>query len=81
MLTGDRIPVCRLLVNQPAAAGAGNPANGFISTNTLGCGFWGGNSVSENLSYKMLMNYTRVAKIIPNAYIPTAEDMFGDDIK
>lgn len=80
LLAGERIPVCRLLVNQPASAGAGSPSNAFYSTNTLGCGFWGGNSVSENLSYKMLMNYTRVAKIIPDAHIPTAEEMFGDDI-
>ena len=34
----------------------GSLTNGFAPTTTLGCGSWGGNSISENLDYKHLMN-------------------------
>ncbi|MFR8332346.1 MAG: hypothetical protein ACLU9S_08260 [Oscillospiraceae bacterium] len=41
---------------QPAAAAN----NGFVPTTTLGCGSWGNNSFSGNLSYFHPMNITRV---------------------
>ncbi len=46
----------RLVVNQACAVTAGGSlTNGFAPTTTLGCGSWGGNSISENLDYKHLM--------------------------
>jgi hypothetical protein len=36
-----------------------------FSTTTLGCGSWGGNSISENLDYKHLMNVRASAKSLP----------------
>lgn len=76
---GIRLPVGRLLVNQPGSASSGNPFNnGLVPTISLGCGSWGNNSTSDNLSYTHLMNITRISKVIPNAHIPTPEEVFAD---
>lgn len=62
---GLQLPVSRLVVNQPSAITAGGSlTNGFAPTTTLGCGSWGGNSISENLDYKHLMNVSRIGKLI-----------------
>lgn len=75
----EEIPVCRIMVNQSANGANGGPFNnGLPHTCSIGCGFWGGNSISENLNYKHLMNYTRVSRIIPDAHIPTPEEIWGD---
>lgn len=76
---GERIPVCRCMVNQVAANGGGGAfENGLYHTNSLGCGFWGGNVTSENLTFRQLMNYTRISRIIPNAYVPTDEEIWAE---
>lgn len=72
--------VGRLVVNQNANAGNGGPDNnGLPHTITLGCGFWGNNSTSDNLIFRHLLNFTRVARVIPGlpAVVP-AEEMFAD---
>lgn len=75
----ETIPVSRLLVNCSSSNGGGaNFAIGYDPTVSLGCGFWGGNSTGENLTYKHLMQTTRVARIIPNAYTPTPEEVWTD---
>lgn len=53
----------RLLVNMPASQGAiGDVYNFKVAPSlTLGCGSWGGNSVSENIGVKHLMNVKTVA--------------------
>jgi succinate-semialdehyde dehydrogenase len=62
---GLELPVSRLVVNQPSALTAGGSlTNGFAPTTTLGCGSWGGNSISENLDYKHLMNVARIGNVI-----------------
>ena len=64
---GLELPISRLVVNQPSSTTAGGSlTNGFAPTTTLGCGSWGGNSISENLDYKHLMNVSRIGKIIPD---------------
>ena len=35
-------------------------SNGLTPTTTLGCGSWGNNSISENLSYKHMINVIRI---------------------
>lgn len=54
----------RILVNQPASQGAiGDVYNFRLEPSlTLGCGSWGGNSVSENVGVKHLMNVKTVAE-------------------
>ncbi len=61
---GDLMKTCRILVNTPAAQGGiGDIYNFKLRPSlTLGCGSWGGNSVSENVSVKHLLNYKTVAK-------------------
>ncbi len=61
---GNVMKTCRILVNTPAAQGGiGDIYNFKLRPSlTLGCGSWGGNSVSENVSVKHLLNYKTVAK-------------------
>ena len=55
---------CRILVNTPAAhGGIGDIYNFKLAPSlTLGCGSWGGNSVSENVGVKHLINIKTVAE-------------------
>ncbi len=55
---------CRILVNCPAAQGGIGDLYNFKMTPsfTLGCGSWGGNSVSENVGVKHLLNIKTVAE-------------------
>ncbi len=61
---GARMKTCRTLINMPAAQGAiGDLFNFKLAPSlTLGCGSWGGNSVSENVGPKHLINIKTVAK-------------------
>ncbi len=54
---------CRILVNTPSAQGGIGDIYNFLITPslTLGCGSWGGNSVSENVGVKQLLNVKTVA--------------------
>ena len=55
---------CRVLINTPASQGGIGDLYNFKLTPslTLGCGSWGGNSVSENVGIKHLLNYKNVAE-------------------
>lgn len=59
----SRMKTCRILVNTPAAQGGiGDIYNFMLQPSlTLGCGSWGGNSVSENVGFKQLINIKTVA--------------------
>ncbi len=59
-----RMKTCRILVNTPAAQGGiGDLYNFRLAPSlTLGCGSWGGNSVSENVGIKHLLNIKTVAE-------------------
>src|SRR4051794_6583654 len=75
---GVELPVSRLVVNQASALTAGGSlTNGFAPTTTLGCGSWGGNSISENLDYKHLMNVSRIGKPITRKRVPTDEEIWA----
>ena len=55
---------CRILVNTPSAQGGIGDLYNFRLTPslTLGCGSWGGNSVSENVGVRHLLNVKTVAR-------------------
>ena len=55
---------CRVLINTPSSHGGIGDLYNFKLTPsmTLGCGSWGGNSVSENVGVKHLLNIKRVAE-------------------
>ncbi len=60
----SRMKTCRILVNTPAAQGGiGDIYNFMLAPSlTLGCGSWGGNSVSDNVGIKHLLNIKTVAE-------------------
>ncbi|WP_410502917.1 bifunctional acetaldehyde-CoA/alcohol dehydrogenase [Exiguobacterium acetylicum] len=60
---GLRMKACRILVNSPSAhGGIGDLYNELTPSLTLGCGSYGKNSVSENVTAKHLLNVKKVAK-------------------
>src|SRR3954452_23344920 len=75
---GVELPVSRLVVNQASALTAGGSlTNVSAPTTTLGCGSWGGTSISENLDYKHLMNVSRIGKPITKKKVPTDEEIWA----
>ncbi len=61
---GERMKTCRILVNTPSShGGIGDLYNFMLAPSlTLGCGSWGGNSTSENVGVKHLLNIKTVAE-------------------
>lgn len=59
-----RMKTCRILVNTPSSQGGIGDLYNFrlMPSLTLGCGSWGGNSVSENVGVKHLLNIKTVAE-------------------
>jgi sulfoacetaldehyde dehydrogenase len=71
-------PVSRIMVRQPQSkANAGAFNNGMPMTSSLGCGTWGGNIISENISLKHYMNTTWVSVPIPEDK-PSDAELFGE---
>ncbi len=60
----ERMKTCRILLNTPSShGGIGDLYNFKLAPSlTLGCGSWGGNSVSENVGIKHLLNIKSVAE-------------------
>lgn len=60
----EKMKACRILVNTPSAQGGIGDLYNFRLTPslTLGCGSWGGNSVSENVGVRHLLNVKTVAR-------------------
>ena len=60
----SKMKTCRVLVNTPSSQGGIGDLYNFKLTPslTLGCGTWGGNSVSENVGIKHLLNIKTVAE-------------------
>lgn len=60
---GERIKACRIIWNSPSTfGGIGNVYNSFIPSLTLGCGSYGHNSVSDNVSAVNLLNIKKIGK-------------------
>jgi sulfoacetaldehyde dehydrogenase len=71
----------RVMVRQPVSYGnSGNWDNGMPFTLSLGCGTWGGNISSENITWKHMINVTWVSYPIKEV-IPSDEELFGDLMK
>ena len=60
----ERMKTCRILINTPSSQGGIGDLYNFKLTPslTLGCGSWGGNSISENIGVKHLLNIKTVAE-------------------
>ena len=60
---GERLKACRIIINSPAAfGGIGDVYNSMMPSLTLGCGSYGRNSTSSNVTAMNLVNKKRVAK-------------------
>ncbi|MCC7185730.1 MAG: aldehyde dehydrogenase family protein, partial [Acidobacteria bacterium] len=71
-------PVSRIMVRQPNVRGnAGSFTNGMPQTSSLGCGTWGGNITSENISVKHYMNTTWVSRPIQEDR-PDERELLGE---
>jgi sulfoacetaldehyde dehydrogenase len=72
-----RTNTTRVVVNQPQSyTNTGNWISGMPFTSSLGCGTWGGNIASENITLKHYLNNTWVIREIPNRE-PTNEELFA----
>ncbi len=75
---GTHVEASRVVVNQSCASTAGGSfQNGLNPTNTLGCGSWGNNSISENLTYYHLINISRIADWKKAGPIPADDQLWS----
>jgi acyl-CoA reductase-like NAD-dependent aldehyde dehydrogenase len=60
----EQVPASRILVNGPATHGCIGVGTGLTPSLTLGCGTFGGNSTTDNVTYTNLLNVKRLARPI-----------------
>ncbi|NLP30609.1 MAG: aldehyde dehydrogenase family protein [Clostridiales bacterium] len=72
----NRLKVTKIVNNMAQSlVNSGAWTCGYPMSMTLGCGTWGNNSVSHNVTWKDLLNFTYVARPIPSTQ-PTDEELF-----
>lgn len=77
---GLKLPACRVIVNQAHCfATGGSFDNALPFSLSMGCGTWGGNSLSDNLNYRHFLNITSVVRPLPSGRVhePTEDELFG----
>lgn len=74
VLEFTRKPASRILVNTGSSMGGTGASTGLMPSFTLGCGTWGGSSVSENVSPLHLINVKKVAYGLKNCTTLAADD-------
>ena len=62
------MPASRILVNSPATHGVIGFTTGLIPSLTLGCGTFGGNSTTDNVTFTHLLNIKRLARFVGPRY-------------
>ena len=67
------------MINQPqASSNSGALWNGMRQTFSLGCGSWGGNITTENITWRHLVNITWVSQPLATPKIlPGDQELFG----
>jgi sulfoacetaldehyde dehydrogenase len=74
---GLNLPVSRVIVNQAhCIATGGSFDNGLEFSLSMGCGTWGRNGFSGNMTYRHFLNITRIARPI-REQIPGEDEIFG----
>ena len=72
------LPTCRVIINQAHCfATGGSFDNALPFSLSMGCGSWGGNSISENMNYRHYLNTVRVVRSIPAQEV-SPEELLGD---
>jgi sulfoacetaldehyde dehydrogenase len=77
---GLTLPVSRVIVNQAHCfATGGSFDNALPFSLSMGCGTWGGNSISDNLGYRHFLNITRVVRPLAPERVrePSDDELFG----
>jgi hypothetical protein len=74
-----QMPVSRILVNTPSSIGAVGGTTGLKPSLTLGCGAFGGNITSDNISAEHLMNIKRIAYGIKEIEVPLTQTTVQPD--
>ncbi|MCD8197794.1 MAG: aldehyde dehydrogenase family protein [Lachnospiraceae bacterium] len=74
---GEKIPVARLLVNQPSPDAWGPATNGLSPAVSESCGSWGNNILCGNVDYIHLINVSRIALPL-DVEVPDGEKIFAD---
>ncbi len=72
---GEKIPVARLLVNQPTPDAWGPKSNGLSPAVSEGCGSWGNNILSANVDWYHLVNISRIALKL-DVELPDGDKLF-----
>ena len=75
---GLKKPAGRIVVNTPTTHGSIGLTTGLDPAMTLGCGGWGGNITSDNISPRHLLNIKRLAYEITPAVVRPASRAAGD---
>ncbi|MBL8339912.1 MAG: aldehyde dehydrogenase family protein [Rubrivivax sp.] len=74
---GLTLPVSRVIVNQAhCIATGGSFDNGLPFSLSMGCGTWGRNNFSDNMTYRHYLNITRISRPIAER-VPTEDEIFG----
>lgn len=74
---GLTLPVSRVIVDQAhCIATGGSFDNGLPFSLSMGCGTWGRNNFSDNMTLRHYLNITRVSRPIPER-VPSEDDIFG----
>lgn len=74
---GEKIPVARLLVNQPTPDAWGPVTNGLSPAVSEGCGTWGNNILAGNVDYIHMLNVSKIAMPL-DVELPDPKEMFGE---
>lgn len=72
---GEKIPVARLLVNQPTPDAWGPATNGLSPAVSEGCGTWGNNILAGNVDYIHMVNVSKIAMPL-DVKVPDAAEVF-----
>jgi acetaldehyde dehydrogenase / alcohol dehydrogenase len=67
----QQMPASRILINSPGAQGCIGLGNGLTPSLTLGCGTYGRNSTTDNVTYTNLVNVKRMAQPLPGTGAPS----------
>ncbi len=74
----ENLKVARVIVNQAhTIATGGSFENGLPFSLSMGCGTWGKNNFSDNMTYRHYLNITRVVRPIPER-VPKVADLLKD---
>lgn len=73
----ERIPVARVLVNQPTPDAWGPATNALSPAVSESCGTWGNNILCENVDYKHLINISKIVMPL-DVELPDGEKLFAD---